>query len=99
MASFFEKLKLVAVMLKIFDVICQLADDFYEKKNIFSHISVGFYHSKLVRRLFTIVLNNMKAAVFRQQFKYFSTEQIKLKTPYMLSILCLIFFGHGLLYE
>ena len=35
-------------MLKIFDVICQLAEDFYEK-SIFFHILVGLYPSKPVR--------------------------------------------------
>ena len=39
---------LLPIMLKIFDVICQLADDFYEK-SIFFHILVGFYPSKFVR--------------------------------------------------
>ena len=40
---------LLPIMLKIFDVICQLADDFYEKKKIFSHILVGYYPSKPAR--------------------------------------------------
>ena len=40
---------LLLVMLKIFAVICQLADDFYEK--IFFHILVGFYPSKSVREV------------------------------------------------
>ena len=33
---------LLPIMLNIFDVICQLADDFYEKKNIYTGIFFTF---------------------------------------------------------
>ena len=53
---------LLPIMLNIFDVICQIADDFYEKKkkkNIFPHFSTCRILPLQVRqRLFIITLNN-----------------------------------------
>ena len=63
-------------MLNIFDVICQIADDFYEKKN--PHFS-RILPLQVCQRLFIITLNNLQEAVFRQQSIFFSTEQIKIK--------------------
>ena len=72
---------LLPIMLNIFDVICQLADDFYEKKiYIFPHFS-RILPLQVRQRLFTITLNNLQGAVFRQQSFFFSTEQIKIKAP------------------
>ena len=51
-------------MLKIVEIICQLADDFYEK---------GFLHFNRIlplqvrQSLFTITLNSLQVAVFRQR--------------------------------
>ena len=65
-------------MLKIFDVICQLADDFYEKKYIFPHLS-RILSPQVRQRLFTITLNNLQEAVFRQRSNIF--QQMKIKAP------------------
>ena len=48
LASVSRCYSLLPIMLKIFDVICQLADGFYEK-SIFFHILVVIYPSKSVR--------------------------------------------------
>ena len=50
---------LLSIMLKSFDVICQLADDFYAK-SIFFHILVGFYPSKSVRAFPLLLLTICK---------------------------------------
>ena len=74
---------LLPIMLNIFDVICQIADDFYEKKkkkNIFPHFS-RILPLQVCQRLFIITLNNLQEAVFHQQSFFFSTEQIKIKAP------------------
>ena len=75
---------LLPIMLNIFDVICQIADDFYEKKiyiYIFPHILVGFYPSKSVKDFSLLLLKICKRQFFRQQSFFFSTEQIKIKAP------------------
>ena len=73
---------LLPIMLNIFDVICQIADDFYEKKKyIFFHILVGFYPSKSVKDFSLLLLTICKRQFFRQQSFFFSTEQIKIKAP------------------
>ena len=64
---------LLPIMLKIFHVICQLSDDFYEK-GIFFHILVGFYPS-VRQSLFTETLNNPQVAVFRQQSNIFQQSR------------------------
>ena len=43
-------------MVKIFDVICQLADDFLWNKSRVFHILVGFYPSKSVRAFSLLIL-------------------------------------------
>ena len=48
---------LLPIMLNIFDVICQIADDFYEKK---IHILVGFYPSKSVKDFSLLLLTICK---------------------------------------
>ena len=62
-------------MLKIFYFICQLADDCYEKKkkkkkNIFPHLS-RILPLQVLESLFTITLNNLQVAVFRQRSNIF----------------------------
>ena len=66
---------LLPIMLKIFDVICQLADDFYEKKKyIFPHFS-GILPLQVRQSLFTITLNNLQVAVFRQRSNIFQQSR------------------------
>ena len=67
---------LLPIMLNIFDVICQIADDFYEKKYIyiFPHFS-RIQPLQVRQRLFTITLNNLQEAVFRQQSIFFQQSR------------------------
>ena len=65
---------LLPVVLKTFDVICQLADDFYEKR-MSLHITVAFYSSKSVRDFSLLALNNVQAAVFRQRSNIFQQSR------------------------
>ena len=80
---------LLLIMLKIFVVICQLADDFREK-SIFFHILVGFYPSNSVRAFSLLLLTICKwqfsvsgQIVFNRADKNKST----------VSVFCLIFFS------
>ena len=57
-------------MLKIFGVICQLLDDFIKKKFIFPHFS-RILPLQVRQRFFTITLNNLQEAVFRQRSNMF----------------------------
>ena len=86
---------LLPIMLKIFYVICQLADEFYEK-SIFFHILVGFYPSKSARAFSLLHLT-----VCKWQFSI--SGQILFnradKNKSTVSVLCLIFFGHALFCE
>ena len=86
---------LLPIMLKIFYILCQLADDFYEK-SIFFHILVGFYPSKSARAFSLLLLT-----IYKWQFS--NSGQILFnradKNKSTVSVLCLIFFGHALLYE
>ena len=63
-------------MLNIFDVICQIADDFYEKKNNnkIPHFS-RILPLQVRQRLFIITLNNLQEAVFRQQSFFFQQSR------------------------
>ena len=49
-----------------------------EKKNIFPHFS-RILPLEVRQRLFTVILDNLQEAVFRQLSFIFSTEQIKIK--------------------
>ena len=72
---------LTPIMLKIFDVICQLADDFYEKQEyIFPYFS-RILPLQVRQSLFTITLNNLQVTVFRQRSNIFLTVPIKIKAP------------------
>ena len=75
------------IMLKIFDVIYQLADDFYEK-SIFFHILVGLYPSKSVRA-FSLLLFSVSGQIFFNRAD---------KNKSTISVLCLIFFSAMLYY-
>ena len=86
---------LLPIMLKIFDLICQLADDFYEK-SIFSHILVRFYPSKSIRA-FSLLLLTICKWQFSVSGQIFFNRADKNKRT--VCVLCLIFFGHALLYE
>ena len=61
---------LLLIMLKIFYVICQLADNFYEKMYIFPHFS-RILPLQVSQRLFTIIFNNLQEAVFHQRSNTF----------------------------
>ena len=65
---------LLPIMLNIFDVICQLADDFYEKKYIFPHFS-RILPLQVRQRLFIVTLNNLQEAVFRQLSFFFQQSR------------------------
>ena len=80
-------------MLNIFDVICQIADDFYEKKN--PHFS-RILPLQVCQRLFIITLNNLQEAVFRQQSIFFFNRADKNKST--VRVLSLIFFSAMLYY-
>ena len=77
---------LLPIMLKIFDVICQLADDFYEKCIFFL---VGFYPYKSVRD-FALSLLTICKRLFSVNGQIFFNRTDKS------SVLCLTFFGHAL---
>ena len=69
---------LLPIMLNIFDVICQIADDFYEKKNIYIYFSTHFSRilSLQVRqRLFIITLYNLQEAVFPSAVIFFQQSR------------------------
>ena len=78
---------LLPIMLKIFDVICQLADDFYEKVYIF-HILVGFYPSKFVRAFSLLLLTICKWQFSVSGQIFFNTAD---KNKSTVSVHCLIF--------
>ena len=86
---------LLPIMLKIFDVICQWADEFYEKR-IFFHILVGVYPSKSVRAS-SLLLSTICKWQFSVSGQIFFNRADKNKST--VSVLCLIVFGHALLYE
>ena len=63
---------------------------------IFSHFS-RILPLQVHQRLFSITLKNLQEAVFRQRSIFFSTEQIKIKAPYV--HFAWFVFGHALLYD
>ena len=60
-------------MLKIVDVICQLADDFYEKV-YFPYFSRTL-PLQVRQSLFSITLNNLQVAVFRQRLNIYQQNR------------------------
>ena len=67
---------LLPIMLNIFVVICQIADDFYEKKKKKKNPHFSRILPLQVRqRLFIITLNNLQEAVFRQQSFFFQQSR------------------------
>ena len=72
---------LLPIMLKIFDLM----------KNVyFSHFS-RILPLQVRQSLFTITLNNLQLAVFRQRSIFFNRAGTNKST---ISVLCLNFFGH-----
>ena len=63
-------LQFTADNIEDFDVICQLADDFYEKKYIFPHFS-RILLLQVRQSHFTFTLNNLQVAVLNQRSNIF----------------------------
>ena len=70
---------LLPIMLKIFDVICQLADDFYEKSIFFHILEAGFCPSKSVRA-FSLLLLTIRKWQFSVSGQYFFNRADKNKS-------------------
>ena len=79
---------LLPIMLKIFDVICQLADDFYEKGIFFPHFSRIL--SLQVRQSLSLLLVTICKWQFSVNGQIFFNRADKNKST--VRVLCLIFF-------
>ena len=79
---------LLSIMLNMFDVICQLADDFYEKSLFFQRL-VGFYPTKSVRA-FSLLLLTICKWQFSVSGQIIFNRADKNKST--VSVLCLICF-------
>ena len=86
---------LLPIMFKIFDVICQLADDLYVKR-IFFKTFVGFYPSKSLRDFSLLLLTICKLQFYVSGKIFFNIVD---KNKSIVIVFFLISFGHTLLYE